>query len=421
MKKLLAIVLIVTMTLISMNLFATGSSESQSSSGKEQITFITLDAVNFRGQLEEYVAEFNASNEKYEVVATFAPEIDQVFLAGLQSGKAADITFIYSNAVTPYLESGKLGVIPDAVLSDIKNSMFDYSFDPVTNKSGQIVGIPYNYFPSWGKIMINEDLWAEAGVNPEDAKTWDDFMQLCKKVTKFDSNGKMIQAGFSAQRDEEVYFINRVLQLGGNPYNEDGSANFNNEIGKKALQSYTEIFLKYGVDDMEFGETIDSFKRGTVAAMNGMPWFASILDKDTPDLNYRFIDCPSFEGAENKWGLFQVWCHVVNPKSVEKEGVWEFLKFICSKDNAVKWSKFSGELSSVKAAVESEEIQNDVILSPFTGDMKYGVAGIIPLYTSEDVRDAIKDMLHSVTFGYATPEEALNAGATEVTRLNNNH
>ena len=53
--------------------------------------------------------------------------------------------------------------------------------------------------------------------------------------------------------------------------------------------------------------------------------------------------------------------------------------------------------------------------------MDLGVAGDVTLYTSEDVRDAIKDMLRSVVDGLVTPEEGLKAGAEEITRLNSVH
>ena len=164
-------------------LFAGGSKEDD---GRQKITFLTLDAVNFRGQLEEFIEEFNAANPEYYVEATFAPDVEQLFVAGIQTGKAFDITFIYSNAVTPYLESGKLGEVPDWFMEKHRDEFYDYSFDSLISSDGSVLGVPYNYFPSWGQIMINVDLWEEAGVDPTQAKTWDEFMELCKKVTKYD-------------------------------------------------------------------------------------------------------------------------------------------------------------------------------------------------------------------------------------------
>ena len=411
-------VTIVSVFLCACMLFAGGSKEDD---GRQKITFLTLDAVNFRGQLEQFIEEFNAANPEYYVEATFAPDVEQLFVAGLQTGKSFDISFVISNAVTPYLESGKLGEVPDWFLEKHRDEFYDYSFDALVSSDGAVHGIPYNYFPSWGQIMINVDLWEEAGVDPTQAKTWDEFMELCKKVTKYDQSGRMIQAGFSAQRDEEVYFINRVLQLGGVPYNSDGSAAFDNEVGMKALQNYVDIFNTYGVDDMELGETIDSFRRGAVASMNGMPWFGAILDNDLPDLNYAFIDCPEMDELPNTWGLFQVWSHIVSKEAEDKEGVWAFLEYLIAPENTVRWSKFCGELSAVKSTQENPEIINDRLLAPFVEAMDLGVAGDVTLYTSEDVRDAIKDMLRSVVDGLVTPEEGLKAGAEEITRLNSVH
>jgi multiple sugar transport system substrate-binding protein len=394
--------------------FAGGTKES--SGGKERITFLTTDAVNFRGQLEDFIKEFNENNPQYEVIPNFSPDLGSLFVTGMQSDKAYDITFIWSNAIVSYLGSNKLAAIPESFLQKHRESMFDYSFATLSDKTG-VYGVPYNFFPTWGQIMINDDLWSAAGVDPRTAKTWDEFMQLCQKVTKFDSSGKMIQAGFSYQRDEDLFFINRILQLGGIPFNPDGSAAFDNSIGKQALQYYLDIYNKWKVDDLQFGETIDSFKRGTVAAMNGMPWFAAILDKDTPNLKYSFIPAPPINDRPGYWGLFQVWAHAVSKKAENKQGVWAFLDYIVQPAQMTRWALFSGELPAVKAAANDPRVRADKILAPFVGDMQYGISKDIALWASQDVMDAIVDMMRSTALRQVTIDAGLTKGADEVTRL----
>jgi multiple sugar transport system substrate-binding protein len=399
-------------------LFAGGDKEK--SGGKERITFLTTDAVNFRGQLEEFIKEFNAKNPQYEVVPNFSPDLGSLFVTGIQSNKAHDITFIWSSAIVSNLGSNKLAAIPETFLGKHGERIFDYAFDSLSDTTG-VYGVPYNFFPSWGQIMINNDLWDAAGVDPTTAKTWDEFMQLCQKVTKFDSSGKMVQAGFSFQRDEDIYFINRILQLGGAPFNPDGSASFNNSIGKKALQYYLDFYNKWKVDDLQFGETIDSFKRGTVAAMNGMPWFAAILDKDTPHLKYRFIPAPPINDKPGYWGLFQVWAHAISKKAENKQGVWEFLDYILQHEQMTRWALFSGELPSVKSAVNDPRVQADKILSPFVMDMQYGISKDIARWAGDDVMDAMVNMMHSIVINQISIDDGLAQGAAEVTRLNKRH
>jgi multiple sugar transport system substrate-binding protein len=409
-------ILVLFMTVLAVGVLFIGCS-SKKSGGKETITFLTMDAVNFRGRLEEFIREFNAANPQYEVVPTFSADIGQSFTTTMQSGKPSDITFIYSNAVVTYVGTNKVAQVPADFLSKHRRRMFDYVFEPVLFEGG-VYGVPYNFFPSWGQIMYVDDHWKEAGVDPKSAKNWDEFMQLCQKVVKRDNAGKMIQAGFSAQRDEETYFINRMLQLGGIPFNSDGSAAFDNEIGRQALQNFVDVFKKYRVDEVEFGETIDSFRRGSVASTNGMPWFAAMLVKDTPDLHFSFMDTPRINENPNYWAFFQTWAHIVSKPAGEKAGVWAFLDYLLETDNMARWAEFAGEMPPVIEALEDPRVKDDPILSHFVDLMPYGVSKDIPQWLREEVLIAIRNMCQSVALGQVSLEEGLRQGAAEVTRLN---
>ena len=52
-----------------------------------------------------------------------------------------------------------------------------------------------DYGLSTGMYYYNKELWAEAGLTDDDIpKTWDEFIEVAQKLTKFDENGNMIQA-----------------------------------------------------------------------------------------------------------------------------------------------------------------------------------------------------------------------------------
>ncbi|MDL2229848.1 extracellular solute-binding protein [Treponema sp. OttesenSCG-928-L16] len=412
-KRIIAVLLILSAGIIS--LYAGG--EGEQAGTKEKITFLTTDAVNFRGQLEEFIREFNASSSKYEVVGTFSGVVDDLFVTGLQSNKPHDITFVSIEGATPYMGTNRIGTLPESFIQKIKPTLYEYVMTTVT-VDGKVYGVPYNFYPDWGQIMINDTLWAEAGVDPRSAKNWDEFMALCQKVTKFDSAGKMIQSGFSAERNSHSYFMDRIVQLGGIVFNDDGSAAFNNAIGKQAVQNYVDIYLKWKNDDPLFGGSIDSFKRGSVAAMRGMPWFASILDKDTPNLKYSFIPVPQFQNTEPLWPLASMWAHIISKQAEKKDGVWEFLEFLLEPERMVRWALYSGELPAVESAANDARIKQDKILAHFVDAMQYGVGTNVTYWASRDIRNVMASMLQSVIHGQSTIDDALAKAAAEVTRLN---
>ena len=67
-----------------------------------------------------------------------------------------------------------------------------------------------DYGLSTGMYYYNKDLWAEAGLTDDDIpKTWDEFIEVAQKLTKFDENGNMVQAGYNYNN----YFNSTVIGL----------------------------------------------------------------------------------------------------------------------------------------------------------------------------------------------------------------
>lgn len=389
---------------------------SGSTFAKQTVTFLSLDVVNFRPMLEEFIAEFEAANPDVDIEDTFSPQLYQQVMTGLESGTEPDIVFIWSNAMIPYVHRGRLGEIPQEFEMKLRDTLYDYTLLPVTHGE-KLYGVPYNFFPWFSMIMYNVDLWNEAGVDPTVAKEWGQFMQLAQKVTKYDASGHMIQAGFSAERDRQEYFHSWLLQLGGKPFNEDGSAAFNNELGRKVAQLYVDIYLKWKVDHVEFGETVTQFKKGLVASTIIGPWFGSIVSKDTPHIKFDYFKQPKVSEGPLYWALPQVWAHYISEKSMNKEAVWRFLDFLLQPEISARWSAFSGELSSVVEANKLSDVQDVHYLAPWIEIANLGVAEGIVEWSSEDMNEAIRDMLLKAVYGQATVDQAVSEAAQEVNRI----
>lgn len=384
---------------------------------KQTVSFMTLDVVNFRPMLEKFIAEFEKANPDVDIVPIFTSQLEQQALTSLQSGDEPDIIFIYSNAIIPYIQQGRFSAIPESFEKKIKDSVYPYTL-PALSSKGKLYGVPYNFFPSFSMIMYNIDLWKESGVDPTSAKSWNQFMQMTQKVTKRDASGRIVQAGFSAERDSENYFLAWVLQMGGKPFNKDGSPAFDNKLGRNAIQLYADIYRKWKVDDAEFGLTAEEFKKGRVAATVMGPWYGSIVSKDTPNIKFAYFKQPKIsEDASLKWPLFQIWTHVVSKKSQKKDGVWRFLEYLMQPGNCARWSAFSGEMSTVIKAQDYPEVKKCNYLAPFAQVADYGVAEDLTQWLSTDVRVALRTMVRSVAYGQATIDQAMSTAVREISRI----
>jgi len=382
---------------------------------QQKVSFMTLDVVNFRPMLEQFIAEFEEANPDVDIEPIFTAELGQQAVTLIESGDEPDIIFMWSEGLINYIKQKRFSEIPENLARKMQDSMYPYVIEPVMVE-GKFYGVPYNFFPGFSMIMYNIDLWEEVGIDPTTAKSWDEFMQMAQKVTKRDASGRITQVGFSAERNSDYYFIAFLLQLGGKPFNEDGTAAFDNELGRKALQLYADIYHKWQVDDAEFGLTADEFKKGRVASTVMGPWYGAIVAKDTPHIRFAYFKQPKIsEEASLAWPLFEIWTHAVSKKAQNKDGVWRFLDYLTEPEVCARWSAFSGEFSTVIEARETPEVKNTPYLAPFAEIADLGVS-IVQWY-SVDVQQALQEMTRSVAYGQATVDQAITTAAEEVNRI----
>lgn len=404
-RVMLMVFVVVFLALFSGNVFAE----------QQKVSFMTLDVVNFRPMLEQFIAEFEKANPDVDIEPIFTAELGQQTVTLIESGDEPDIIFIWSEAILAYMKQKRFSEIPENLAKKMQDSMYPYVLAPVTVE-GKFYGVPYNFYPSFSMIMYNIDLWEEVGIDPTTAESWDEFMQMAQKVTKRDASGRMVQAGFSAQRDPDIYFMGWLLQLGGKPFNEDGTAAFDNELGRKALQLYADIYHKWKVDDAEFGLTAEEFKKGRVASTVMGPWYGSIVAKDTPHIRFAYFKQPKVsEETSLAWPLFEIWTHVVSRKAQNKDGVWRFLDYLTEPETGARWSAFSGEFSTIVEAREHPEVKNTPYLAPFIEVADFG-ASVVEWYT-QDTLTTLQEMCYSVAHGQATVDQAIVKAAKEVNRI----
>ncbi len=401
-------------------LLLAGSTVGALAQDKETVTFMALDATNFRGALEEFIDEFEQENPDVDIVANFTPELFSQFLPLLQADNLDDITFIASGAFVPYLASGRFQPLPAEFAAELEGLVHPGSLGPVS-RGGEVFAVPYNYYPNSGVIMFNETLWEEAGLDPSTATTWDEFMELAQGVTERDENGQMTQAGFSAQHEPYAIYLAWLLQLGGRPFNEDGTAAFNDEAGRAALQLYVDIYQKWQVDDFEFAVTLDAFNQERAASTMVGPWYESILAKDFPSIRVGHVVQPPLPGVAagqpNYWALQEVWAHLVSAEGAQKDGTWRFLEFLLRPDISARWSAFSGEMPAVMAASTDPVVTGTPYIAPYVPALEYGVTEDVAEFLSADAMVVLRTMLESAARGEASVDDALATAEAEVNRL----
>lgn len=140
-------------------------------------------------KLEEIVAGYNASQDKYKVVPTFKgtyPETMTAAIAAFRAGEQPDIVQVFEVG-TGTMMAAKGAVYPVYELMKDAGAKFDpKEYLPAvvgyySDTEGNMLSLPFN--SSTPIFYYNKDVFKKAGLDPETApKTWEEVEAFSKKI-----------------------------------------------------------------------------------------------------------------------------------------------------------------------------------------------------------------------------------------------
>src|SRR5687768_9454755 len=110
------------------------------------------------------------------------------------------------------------------------------------------------YYADMRIMIYRKDRLAEAGVASDRKslpRTWDKFVEVTKKIAKWEG-GQLARFGFDVPRNDESFYLMMVKQLGKDLLNpEQTKANFDNAEGESALQTIVDFIHRDRIDAFE--------------------------------------------------------------------------------------------------------------------------------------------------------------------------
>lgn len=358
-------------------------------------------------QLEAMIDDYNASQNKYVVKYVMQESMEEKLLTGIAGGELPDILMWDRYNTSVYASKGALEPIDDLVAADNLDLSIFYApaVDEATGADGKLYGLPL--FVDVRVLFYNKTLFAEAGVNPEDIKTWDDLEAAAIKLTKRDGD-KLVQAGFSL-KDAGLYNIwskqagASLVDISSTP----AKTAFNSEAGLSVLNFWGKLLNEDRVYELGFEDSFggDGFKAGVVAITYNGPW--ALSDYNNAGIEYGLIANPT--GPNGDKGAFMGGFSLAMPAGCEhKDGAWDFMKWWTTvPENQVKFTQISSWLPANIEAANSEYFANDEYLSVFSQVLSF--AGIRPktLGYSDVEGLALTPQIQKFMAGEITAEEAL--------------
>lgn len=313
------------------------------SAEKVKITYLTWMWPAREKILRETIANFQKRYPNIEVEGIFvsnATECTQKLLTMIAGGTPPDVAHIWTTHVQKFYQTGAVLCLDPYIKRDrfpIEN------LPPVKDPllfEGRFYGLPRDGGAFVDRaIYYNMDLFKEAGLpfpkwnkeKPEATWSWDEFLQIAKKLTKdVNGDGKIDQWGFNNSIDSFPIY---VWSNGGDIFNEKMECVLDKPEAYEAIQWFADLRVKHGV--MPRPEQVagagDLFITGRVAMENGAYMRAqAYLDAKVP---FKFGLAPYPRGKVGLVNLAMVHPLVICSGSKHPEEAWKFIKYTLSSEN----------------------------------------------------------------------------------------
>ncbi len=296
-------------------------------SAKTKLTVWTL--------LPEWAAGWERTLETYsETHPDITSEVLQVpwgeywkkLTAAIPAGKGPDMYVLHGCFLTPHIIGGFAAPYPEDMFPREKLKA-EYPFSEAFYYEGKIYTFPIGLGVT--QLYYNKTIFRDGGLAFPDIndwpKTWDEALGIAKKLTKYDDNGNVIQAGYSGLGFSFFLWYNMIYQQGRWFFAEDGrSVQTSTEEARKALQFIWDLYHTDKVSSPTFPGLTQAFGTGKSAMTAIFPWLSTNLQINSPDLDWGVCPLPTFTGEPlPAWGLIahEPWLVVNNRISDERKRV----------------------------------------------------------------------------------------------------
>lgn len=354
----------------------------------------------------------------------FGPQYIQKIMAGMAAGRPPDcmhVSIIWANDL---YERG--------VLSDLRPyiertpEMGDDAWLKAALRYGRdgdfVYGIPIEQDAAC--IVYNLDLFEEAGLStdPFVFETWEDFRQGALRLTRWDENGRVTQAGFMVAASDLSGNLPWMYANGGRFYSDDlRSSAFNDAPMREAMQFMQDLLYR---DRVSFPLTTERqdfqlFLQGRVAMFLGGTWTGHIIDEQAPGLRFGMMSFPRGPRGSERGGM--TWTNLMCiPKGCANPDLaWEFITYYCGMRNAVDKLRIIERNSPLAAFYKTPEWLAAVDRHPSLAMVPHitEVGGLYPVVRFTEIDAVFHPLCQGVMLNNLTPEEALNAAQPRVDEI----
>ena len=316
--------------------------------------------------MERVVAEFNSSQDKYQVIPLQVPygSADSKFLMSVAGGNPPDVMAQWTQAISTWSQDGVLQPL-DTRMTPAEKKFFQQGTFPVIHQNGWYKGHLYGLVMSVDvyACYYRPDQFRAAGLDPDRfPATLEELTAVGRKLDLKDSAGRYTRLGFLPST-----FTNYAPSFGGGFYDPaTGTAQLNTPANLRAMTYLVDTSEALGLDKVRrFNSGLKSqngaswpFIDGSFSIALDGEWRILQLAKFAPGLQYRVAPLPPPAGGKPLASFSNTGFLTIPVGAKHSEGAWEFIKFwsgLDHPDRAAKYATWFGWLPTSPQMAQSPD------------------------------------------------------------------
>jgi len=379
--------------------------------------------------INELIRDFESKNPDISVKAVYYGNYDDTrtkCLAAIKAGEPVQLSVLFSIDIFDLVNQDLILAWDDVVQTDEERAWLKSFYPALMANSmyeGKTYGIPFQR--STIVMYYNKEAFREAGLDPEKPPaTWDELVEMGKKLVKKDANGQVVRWGLSIPSTGYPYWMFQcfAIQNGLELMNKEGTeVYFNRPESVEALQFWHDLAYRHEImpkGTTDWGTLRQRFLEGNTAMM----WHTTgnltpVKENATFDFGVAMLPAHKRRGSPTGGGNFYIF---KNTSPEERAAVLKFVKFMTEPINTAKWSIGTGYIATRPEAYETDLLREYVSAFPAAtvarDQLEYAVAEF-STYETARVKKFLDDAIQSVLTGAATPKEALDKAQEGADRI----
>lgn len=318
--------------------------------------------------------------------------------------------------------------VPSITLLQLKNDFVDVVYDDcVVSEKGkdETVCLPFSLDAL--AMFYNKDIMNAAGI-PQVPKTWSEFQDAVKKITKYGSSGEIAQSAAAlgeANIERGIDILSLLMMQNGAKMEDNGRVSFNMPVGQEKFVHGLEAFKFYKAFsdpskevytwNKNMPNSMDAFIQGRTAFFFGYSYHMPIIKARSPKLNFAIATVPQISlEAPQAVNIGNYWAQVVSDKSKNKGIAWNFIQFAAANLKVANLYLKAAKKPTALRGLINEQL-NDMEIAPFASEVLTAKSW----YSGKDagaMEQIFSDMISSVGMGAEDKEYqmALNEAAKKI-------